>query len=146
MQENISVNFYELEYSAAKLMKQSCEAEVTAGNVKREVMLLNEMELYSCADILNICGNGLAEVSSELELLSNKLRKIASIYEDTEREQLLNVNKLPEKAAIVSSMAKGIKINSSVNIYDTANVSNFYGHYIENEEWLDRLIMDWRAE
>lgn len=146
MQENISVNFVELEYLSEKLMKQAYKIESTSNAVEAETRLLTDMALFDYSDMLNICRKGLAEVSSELELLSNKLKKIASIYEDTEREQLLNVNILPQKVSTVSSMAKGIKINSSVNIYDTADVGDFYGHYIENEEWLDNLIMDWRLE
>ena len=146
MQENISVNFVELEYLSEKLMKHACETETTANYVKAEARFLADMALYNYADMVDICGNGIADISDEIALLGRKLKRIASLYEDAEREQVLNVQQLPDKAETSESMARGIKISSSALAADTVNVGEFYGHYIENEEWFDNLIMDWRLE
>lgn len=146
MQTAISVNFAELERSAVKLTEQACETEYTADRIKKEAILLNEMGLYSYAEMLDMCGNGIADVSSELEILNRKLKKVISVYEDTETEQRRKVMQLPDKAVSVGSITRGVKINSFCNISNIPDTGMFYGHFIENEEWLDKLIMDWRSE
>ena len=147
----ISFNFSGIYDVCSMLRREINELSDISSRLRNAYNCIEDMTLDGLEqDILNASAEASA-LGRELEDLEAKLKRIAFIYSETENDNINIVIDLPEGIPGIRSFSTGGTVVPPETLGVIADVNNdpllmntFSGHNLNNDDWLDELIFDWR--